>query len=112
MADQKSELYELKRIGAIPTKNSGRSKHEKSDGILYSPFGDPLYSVDIKEANKSFGLTESVWAKITTDAKKNGTEPLAKVVIGESEPKDRLVVMSEVVFLEMYDAWVKKYYGA
>lgn len=111
MADKSSEQYELKRLDAKPTKNSGRGKFEKGDGIIYSPFSDPLFTVDIKETYRSFGLTEAVWAKVTTDAKKNITEPLLKVVIGEQEPKDRLVVMTEVMFLEMIEAWMEKYYG-
>lgn len=110
MADKSSEQYELKRLGAIPTKNSGRGKWEKADGILYSPFGDSLITVDIKEANRSLGLTEALWAKVTTDAKKNKTEPLIKAVIGEEEPKDRLVILEEKMFLEMYAAWKEKYY--
>jgi hypothetical protein len=56
-------------------------------------------------------LSEAVWVKVTTDAKKNNTEPLLKPVIGEEEPKTRLVVMTEVMFLEMYEAWSDKYYG-
>lgn len=111
MADAKSELYELKRLEAVPTKNSGRGKFEKGDGIIYSPFGDPLITVDVKESNKSFGLSESVWVKTTTDAKKNNTEPSLAVVLGEAEPKTRLVVISEVLFKEMKEAWLEKYYG-
>ena len=111
MADQKSELYEVHRLGFSPTKNSGRGAFQKADGIYYSPFGDPLISVDVKEANKSFTLSESVWAKISTDAKKNNTEPLLKPVLGIEEPKDRLVIVREEFFLDLLDAWKEKYFG-
>lgn len=111
MADKDSELYEIERLGFTPTKNSGRGHHQKADGIYYSPFGDPLFSVDVKESNKSFTLSESVWAKIATDAKKNRTEPILKPVLGVAEPKDRLVVITESLFLDMLEAWKEKYYG-
>lgn len=109
MADQKSELYELQRLEAIPVKNSGRGKFQKGDGIICSPSGEPVFTVDIKEANKSFTLSESVWAKVSTDAKKNQTVPLLKPVLGAEEPKQRLVIISEDMFLELFEAWSEKY---
>lgn len=111
MADAKSEIYELKRVGATPVKNSGRGNFAKGDGIIYSPNGDPLFTVDVKEAGRSFGLSESVCAKLNTDATKNNTHGMFKVVIGEGEPKIRMMVVSEAIFTEMYAAWEEKYYG-
>lgn len=111
MADAKSELYELMRLDAVPTKNSGRGHFGKGDGVIYSPTGDPLITIDVKETNKSFGLSESVWVKATTDAKKNNTEPTLKVVIGAEEPKIRVVVVPEILYNEMKEAWMEKYYG-
>lgn len=111
MADLKSEHYELKRLGAIPTPNSGRGYHKKGDGIIYSPTGDALFTVDVKENGRVLSLNKDMWIKATTDAKSNNTEPLLKPVLGTEEPKTRLVVMSEMMFEEMYEAWEEKYYG-
>lgn len=111
MADAQSEIYELKRVGAVPVKNSGRGKFDKGDGIIYSPNGDPLFTVDVKEAGKSFGLSESACLKLNSDAVKNNTYGMFKVVIGNEEPKMRMMVVSEAIFKEMYDAWQEKYYG-
>lgn len=94
-----SELSELKRIGAIPTKNSGRGKHEKGDGRL-----DDIFTVDVKEYEKSFGLSQQTWGKICTDAITNRNEPALKVVIGGTA---RMMVVSETMFLEMYSAYKK-----
>ncbi len=105
MADAKSEAYELNMLGAIPTKNSGRGKHEKGDGILI-PF-----CVDIKEAIKSFNLNRNVWLKIASDAlQTNRLRPLLKVVIGEpGKDRIRLVIVEETMFKEMHEAWKEKY---
>lgn len=112
MADKASEHYELKRIDAKPTKNSGRSHFQKGDGIIYSPSGgDPLFTIDVKEYLKNFPLNEKTWAKVTTDAKKNNTEPILKITLGSEEPKTRVVVVSEIMFLELIEAWMEKYYG-
>lgn len=106
MADQKSELYELKRIGATPVKNSGRGAHKKGDGILYDKDDNPIYTVDVKEAKKSFGLTKSVWAKVTSDALQNQTRPLLLAVIGEDEPRKRVVIVDEDMFLDMWEKYI------
>lgn len=112
MADQKSELYEVKRMGFTPTKNSGRGYLVKADAVFYAPTtGDTLMTLDIKEANKSFALTDKVWAKVTSDAKKNqNSEPIIKAVIGEQEPKTRLVVITEDFYLQLHEAFMEKYY--
>ncbi len=101
MADAKSELYELSRIGATPQKNSGRGKFAKGDGVL-GPF-----CVDVKEAIKSFTLNRAVWAKITGDARQSGNlSPALKVTIGdEGEVKQRVMIIDEEMFKEMYEAW-------
>ena len=101
MADAKSEIYELNRIGAKPQKNSGRGAFAKGDGVL-GPF-----CVDIKESIKSFTLSRDVWTKITGDARQSGNlSPALKVVLGGAEDvKLRMVIIDESMFLEMYEAW-------
>lgn len=112
MADLNSEHYELERVGARPVKNSGRGRFDKSDGIIYSPMGDPILSVDVKEYGESFPLSLKSWAKVSTDAKTNHTEPTFKVVLGKEEPKQRMMVVTERFFNELYEAWEQKYYGS
>lgn len=103
MADEKSERYELGLIGAVPQPNSGRGKHKKADGIL-GPF-----NVDIKEASKSFNLTRAIWTKITNDAFTSGNlSPMLKVVLGDN-PKLRLVIIDESMFLELWREYSEKY---
>lgn len=99
-----SEADEIKRDGATPVKNSGRSKGiAKGDAIL-EPF---LY--DIKEYSKSFGLTKDVWAKISTDAIHNGRRmPALKLVLGD-DPKTRVWVVGDSMFHEMLQAWKQVY---
>jgi len=92
-----SEAGEAKRIGAVLTKNSGRGKHQKGDCIL-----DGVLTVDIKEYEKSFGLSQTVWAKICSDAISNRTEPALKVVLGNQA---RMMVISESMFLELWAAY-------
>lgn len=107
MADAKSELVELRRIGAVPQKNSGRGKHDKGDGVI-----DDTWIVDVKEFAESFGLSRSVWAKVCTDAHRaGGLEPLLKVVLGEGTNRVRLVVMSETMFLDMKEAYLQDQEG-
>lgn len=99
MADAKTELYELKRIGAAPQKNSGRGKHDKGDGIL-----DDYWMVDVKEYSKTFGLSQDVWAKTSTDAFRSGQkEPMLLIVLGEGNKVIRLVVHSYSDFQRMKD---------
>ena len=99
-----SEADEIKRDGATPVKNSGRGLH-KGDATL-EPF-----LVDYKEYGKSFGVTQEIWAKISTDSIKNGRrQPALKLVIGrEGEPRTRLWVIGDTMFHEMLEAWKEKY---
>jgi len=103
MADAKSELYEIKRMGAVAQKNSGRGKHDKGDAIL-----DGIWMVDVKEYAKTFGLSTAVWAKTCTDAFRAGKkEPMLKIVLGEGNNRVRLVVISETMFSDMKEAYLK-----
>jgi hypothetical protein len=97
MADAKSELRELNKIGAFAQKNSGRGKHDKGDGVL-----DKTWMVDVKEYARSFGISLDVWAKTCTDAfRAGGYEPMLKVVLGTGANKVRLVIHTEQDFLQM-----------
>ena len=72
----KSELAIIKSIGGIPVKNSGRNL-KKGDFTLGPFMGD------VKEAEKSFTLNESVWAKVCNDAlTHNDLDPMLLVVLG------------------------------
>ena len=97
MADAKSELSELNRMGAKPQPNSGRGRHAKGDGIL-----DRHFLVDVKEYATSFSVSTSNWGKVCTDAfRAGGLEPMFKIVLGSGKNKVRLVVISESMFEEM-----------
>lgn len=100
-----SEADEIKRDGATPIKNSGRSKGiAKGDAVL-EPF-----LIDYKEYEKSFGITKDFWAKISTDAINNGRrQPALKLVIGGVGPKTRLWVIGDKMFHEMLNAWNQTY---
>lgn len=103
MADAKSELAEIKRMGAVPQKNSGRGKHDKGDAIL-----DDIWMVDVKGYAQTFGLSLDVWAKTCTDAHRAGSkEPMLKVVLGNGNRKVRLVVISESMFNDMRAAYLQ-----
>lgn len=85
-----SEKSEAKRDGAKLTKNSGRGHYQKGDALL------DIFTVDYKEYAKSFGITKSVWAKICSDAYRNGrSEPALKIVLGEGDAKVRVWVVAE-----------------
>lgn len=81
-----SEKNESKRIGAKQHKNSGRNT-KKGDATWNN------FTVDFKENSKSFTLNKDVWAKVTTDAIKNGNDPAIIVVLGESGAKTRLAII-------------------
>lgn len=99
MATAKSELNELSIYRAKPQKNSGRGRHDKGDGII-----DDTWLIDIKEYEKSFGITQDVWAKTCTDAFRAGQkEPMLGVVLGSGNNKTRLVVISRTAFQELCD---------
>lgn len=92
-----NELRELKRLGATPQKNSGRGKFKKGDGVIE----DVGIMVDVKEYAKSFAVSISNWAKVSTDALLQGFDPWLFIVLGEpGQPKTRLVVMTEDQALE------------
>lgn len=55
-----TERGEAKRIGAKQHKNSGRN-NKKGDATWNE------YIVDFKEYEKSFSITQDVWAKAVTD---------------------------------------------
>lgn len=96
-----SEEYEIKRDGMTPVKNSGRSRGIKKGDAILEPF-----LVDIKEYSKSFGLSKTVWAKVSTDAAYNGNRrPALKVVLDDSL---RLWVIEDWMFHEMRQAWREK----
>lgn len=83
-----SEASEARRIGAKLTKNSGRGQYQKGDAIL------DIFTLDFKESRRTFGLSQSVWQKVCTDAMKNGiTEPALIVILGDAI-KTRLAVVS------------------
>lgn len=98
-----SEKQELKRMGATAQKNSGRGQYQKADGKLY-PF-----LVDVKEYEKSFSLSRSVWAKICSDALRSGGEPSLMVALGTGKETIRLWVLSDDMFQQMHEAWLEKY---
>jgi hypothetical protein len=81
-----TEKSESKRIGAKQHKNSGRNTH-KGDATWQN------FTVDFKEASKSFTLNKDVWAKATTDAIKNNSDPLIIVVLGSGNTKVRLAIL-------------------
>lgn len=75
--NNQSEVAILKSVGAKPHKNSGRG-YVKGDG------SDNKFVIDVKEAEKSFTLSKSVWDKICTDAYKvdPNKDPQLLVVLG------------------------------
>ncbi len=87
-----SEANESKRIGAKKHKNSGRNTR-KGDATWEN------FTVDFKENSKSFTLNKDVWAKATTDAIRNGNDPIIIVILGENGVKTRLGII-EVEVLE------------
>lgn len=99
-----SEASEIKRIGATPVKNSGRGIN-KGDCVL-GPF-----LIDVKEYDRSFTVSRSNWAKITTDAMKrqDGSQPGFFLVLSEEgKPPIRLFVMGEAIALEAIEALEEK----
>ena len=100
MADKKSEEYELDRLGAMPTKNSGRGKFQKGDGVL--SYRDITVTVDVKEYKESFGLSRKMVAKLGADTRQNRTDyGIFFVALGEEEPRQRMVVMTEQMFNDL-----------
>ena len=81
-----SERSESKRIGAKQHKNSGRNT-QKGDASWHN------FVVDFKECSKSFTLNQDVWAKVVTDAIRQGKDPALMVILGESNKKVRLTII-------------------
>ncbi len=104
--DLKLERYELARIGAIPNPNSGRGT-KKADGIILLN-EEPFITVDNKVYEKGIRITPELWAKITTDAHKNSTEPLLQLTLGENQ-NVRLAVISESLLVELLDCYKERY---
>jgi outer membrane phospholipase A len=91
-----SEKSESKRIGATQHKNSGRNT-KKGDASWHN------FILDFKEVGKSFTLNKDVWAKITTDAIKNGGDPALVVIIGEGNQKVRLIITELDLFEQLVE---------
>jgi len=103
MASKSSELKEIKRFGGKPQKNSGRGQHKKGDATV-GPF-----TVDVKEYAKSYAISRANWAKICTDAAKNGNEPALMLAIGEGQDTVRVWVVADGMIQELIDAWEQVY---
>jgi len=87
-----SEKSESKRINAKQHKNSCRNTH-KGDATWKN------FTVDFKEVSKSFTINEKVWAKATTDAIKNNSDPAIIIVMGQGPNKVRLI-LTELSIME------------
>jgi hypothetical protein len=88
------EKREIRRDGATPVKNSGRSSttNQKGDATM-----DDYWLVDYKYTEKSFTLSRAVWNKVTTDAQRNGgLAPTLKVIFeGDEDSTVRVWVISD-----------------
>lgn len=102
-----SEEIESKRDGATLHRNSGRGVTEKGDAHLY-PF-----CIDYKEYTESFGVSRTVWAKVTKDSLRMRMQPALKLVLGDkNDPRSqplRLWVIDDEMMHEMREAWLEKY---
>lgn len=103
MADAKTELAEIKKMGGKPQKNSGRGLYQKGDATL-GPF-----TVDVKEYAQTFGLSRNVWGKICSDAAKQKNEPALMICLGAGRAVTRLWVVGDEMFHQMLEAWEEKY---
>lgn len=103
MADAKTELAEIKKMGGKPQKNSGRGLYQKGDATL-GPF-----CVDVKEYAKTFGLSRSVWGKICSDAGKSKKEPALMICLGSGRDSTRMWVVGDEMFHLMLEAYQEKY---
>lgn len=83
-----SERGEAKRIGAKLHKNSGRN-YTKGDASWRD------YVVDFKEYERSFSITQEVWAKVVTDCMKvdRSKSPAIFVTLGSGSKKTRLAII-------------------
>lgn len=108
MATDKTEKYEISRVGAVPVKNSGRGQHHKGDGIIF--LGDEAFiTTDVKEYGKGYRLTPENWGKIDMDARINRTDPMLQITLGEENPKLRLIVITEDMFMELLRVYKENY---
>lgn len=89
-----TEKSESKRIEAKQHKNSGRNT-KKGDATWNN------FTVDFKEASKSFTLNKDVWAKVSTDAIKNKNDPALIVILGDSSKKIRVGIIELEVLEDM-----------
>ena len=97
----------MKRIGATPVKNSGRSKGVNKGDCVLEPF-----LVDIKEYTQSFSVSRDVWKKLSSDAVTNGRrQPMLHLALqgDEGQVPIRVWVVSEAMGMEMLEAWREKY---
>jgi hypothetical protein len=100
-----SEKQEIKRTGASAVKNSGRSRGTNKGDAILEPF-----LVDFKEYSESFSVSRKNWAKICTDAIKNGRrQPALGLVLSGDDRPVRLWVISDDMFKEMREAWLDKH---
>jgi len=91
-----SERSESKRLGAIQHKNSGRNT-QKGDATWNN------FLVDFKECSKSFTLNEEVWAKVVTDAIKQGKDPALMIILGQGNKKVRLTIIETEMLQQLVD---------
>jgi hypothetical protein len=85
-----SEAGEVKRDGSRATKNSGRGQYQKGDAFL------DIFTVDYKEYPKGFTVNQDNWAKVCSDAFRNGqSEPALKIILGAGNSKTRLWIVAE-----------------
>lgn len=91
-----SEENELKKIGAKKHKNSGRGQYQKADGAT------DRFIVDVKEYEKSIGISQAMWGKIVMDCLKtdNTKDPALLLVLGKTS-KVRLAVIEWAVLEEL-----------
>lgn len=80
---------------------------KKADGIIMLN-EEPFITVDNKVYEKGIRITPELWAKITTDAHKNPTEPLLQLTLGEKQ-NVRLAVISESLLVELLDCYKERY---
>jgi len=91
-----TEKSESKRIGAKQHKNSGRNT-QKGDATWNN------FLVDFKECSKSFTLNEEVWAKVVTDAIKQGKDPALMIILGQGNKKVRLTIIETEMLQQLVD---------
>ena len=76
-----------KSIGAKSIKNSGRGR-VKGDAVWHR------FLVDFKECKKSFTVSDSVWAKVCSDALTHSELDPALLVFMQSGPRLAIIELS------------------